>query len=168
MGVSNHDRNQNIHFFNLGLSGKNEIHLTKGWNMKTASTIYQMLEHQHGATVLIDVLKMDIEFSEWEAIPQMLQSGFLADKVKQLAVEIHFNASDPLETFRKRVQILKNLEATDSLSYQTPGKFVRFSSRPNPWLKRLLPTLDIKKGYIGFELAWYNLRYYSTDNSAFS
>jgi hypothetical protein len=46
---------------------------------------------------------MDIEYSEWDAIPQMLRTGFLAEKVKQLAVEIHFNASDTLDNFQRRV-----------------------------------------------------------------
>ena len=116
-----------------------------------------MLKSHHGDETIIDVLKMDIEFSEWDAIPEMLQSGFLAEKVKQLAVEIHFKPDDPLETFHRRVQILGNLEATGQ---DQAGGFVRFSSRPNPWLKRPLQVLGNREGYIGIELAWYNSRYY--------
>jgi hypothetical protein len=124
MGVGDYDRSQQIHFYSLGLSGKDEVHPSTKWKMKTAWSIYQMLAPRHGVSTLIDVLKMDIEFYEWDAIPQMLRSGFLADKVKQLAVEIHFNANDTLETFKRYASILQDIEST--------GQFVRFSSRPNP------------------------------------
>ncbi|XP_046456184.1 probable methyltransferase-like protein 24 [Daphnia pulex] len=154
MGVGDYDRSQHIHFYNLGLSGKIEAHPTTKWNMKTASSIYEMLGHQ---PTLIDVLKMDVEFSEWDAIPQMLRSGFLADTVKQLAVEIHFNANDTLETFRRYAGILQDLESI--------GRFVRFSSRPNPGLKKPVSILGGKEEYIGMELTWYNSRfYYSVGN----
>jgi hypothetical protein len=66
--------------------------------MKAASSIYEMLADYHGSSTLIEVFKMDIEFYEWEVIPQMVQSGFLGDKVKQLAVEMHLNIDDSLES----------------------------------------------------------------------
>lgn len=164
MGVGDYDRSQHIHFYNLGLAGEDGLHPVTNWNMKTASSIYQMLARRHGNTTLIDVLKMDIEFSEWEAIPQMLRSGFLANKVKQLAVEIHFNADDPIETFRKYTGILQDLESLAASSSRA-GKFVRFSSRPSPGLKRTVSILGGEEAYIGLELAWYNSRfYYSVDD----
>ncbi|XP_046451527.1 uncharacterized protein LOC124199654 [Daphnia pulex] len=162
MGDNDHDESQNIHFYNLGLAAQDGIIPSKQWKMKTASSVYQMLIHRHGP-VLIDVFKMDIEFFEWEVIPQMMHSGFLAKIVKQLAVEIHFNVSDPLEIFRHRVRILQDLEESSLSSYS--GGFIRFSSRPNPWLKRQLPILESKEDYIGLELAWYNSRYYPTPQS---
>jgi hypothetical protein len=160
MGDNDHDESQLIHFYNLGLAAQDGLNPSKQWEMKTASSIYQMLIHRHGP-VLIDVFKMDIEFFEWEVIPQMINSGFLAKNVKQLAVEIHFNINDSLEIFRHRVGILQQLEESSSLSSDS-GRFVRFSSRPNPWLKRQLPILEGKEDYIGLELAWYNSRYYPT------
>ena len=42
-----------------------------------------MLAPYHGKDAVIDYLKMDIEFAEWEAIPQIISSGMLA-KVRQL------------------------------------------------------------------------------------
>ena len=164
MGVGDYDRSQQIHFYSIGLSGKDEVHPSKKWKMKTAWSIYQMLEPRHGASTLIDVLKMDIEFYEWDAIPQMLRSGFLADKVKQLAVEIHFNANDTLETFQSRARILQDLETSETSSHPDKagaGRFVRFSSRPNPWLKRPISILGGEEDYIGLELAWYNSRFYN-------
>jgi hypothetical protein len=83
MGANDHNRTSKIHFFNLGLAKENG-QSPNGWKMKTASSIYEMLADYHGSSTLIDVFKMDIEFYEWEVIPQMVQSGFLRDKVKQL------------------------------------------------------------------------------------
>ena len=152
IGVENHNRTKNIHFYNIGLSGMDGIN-SSGWKMKTASSIYKMLAKSHGSSTLIDVFKMDIEYSDWDAIPQMLRTGFLAEKVKQLAVEIHFNASDTLDNFQRRVGILQDLEGN--------GNFIRFSSRPNPWLLRSISILGDRQEYIGLELAWYNSRYYN-------
>lgn len=151
MGVGDYNRSQHIQFYNLGLSGKSEAHPITQWNMKTASSVYEMLGHH---PTPVDVFKMDVEFYEWDAIPQMLRSGFLADKVKQLAVEIHFNANDTLETFRRYAGILQDLESSS-------GRFVRFSSRPNPWLRRPVSILGGKEDYVGMELAWYNSRFYN-------
>lgn len=156
MGEEDHDESQYIHFYNLGLAGKNGRHPSNGWKMETASSIYQKLLPYHGS-VAIDIFKMDIEFSEWEVIPEMMKSGFLANHVKQLAVEIHFDPNDSLATFRNHVHILQKLE---SASPSDAGQFIRFSSRPNPWLKRELSILHGKEDYIGLELAWYNSRYF--------
>ena len=159
MGVKDHNRTEKIHFYNIGLSGVDGLHPTKGWNMKTASSIYDMLATSHGSSAVIDILKMDIELSEWEAIPQMLRSGFLSDKVKQLAVEIHFDAGDSLETLRRYVRILQDLEAMTGT--ERAGKFIRFSSRPNPWCKKPISILNGKEEYFAMELAWYNSKFYS-------
>jgi len=151
MGGEDFDRSEYVHFHNFGLGGKNGAHPVHGlFVLYTLKTIYQILAPVHGH-VPIDSLKMDIEFSEWDAIPQMIDSGFLQDHVKQLAVEIHFNKDDSLEKFRQYYRILKSLENAG---------FVRFSSRINPWLKRHIDVLG-KDEYIGLELAWYNNRFYS-------
>jgi hypothetical protein len=130
-----------------------------------------MLADHHGNTTLIDVFKMDIEYAEWEVIPQMLQSRFLADKVKQLAVEIHFKADDSLPVFRQRIRIIQDLEssiisrnnpAADE-AHSAAGGFVRFSSRPNP--VQLTSKFTVLAGtnqseYMALELSWYNSRFY--------
>lgn len=48
MDVKTHDRSPNIHFYNIGLAGENRLDQTTGWNLKTASSIYQMLSSRHG------------------------------------------------------------------------------------------------------------------------
>ncbi|XP_057368115.1 probable methyltransferase-like protein 24 [Daphnia carinata] len=157
MNVSDHDRSQFIHFFRLGLDGQDRLHPSKGWQMRTVTSIYDMLKSQHGELALIDVLKIDVEFAEWDALPQMANSGFLADKVKQLVVEIHLEADVPLQVLRHRVQIIRNLEAKVQGSV---GGFVRFSSRPNPFFPIPAQVSQYKKGEIFIDLAWYNSRYF--------
>ena len=112
---------------------------------------------------------MDIEYNEWEVLPQMLQSGFLANKVKQLAVEIHFSPGDSLENYQKRVRILQDLESMDQTSSgsdgdykQVAGGFVRFSSRINPRLKQSIKILGNKSDFIGYEVTWYNSKFYNS------
>jgi hypothetical protein len=69
---------------------------------------------------------MNVEFAEWQVIPQMLFSGFLADKVKQLAVEIHFKEDDPLETCQCHIRVLQQLESTSSVSNKKKRKICPF------------------------------------------
>jgi hypothetical protein len=182
LGVDDqHNRTELIHFYNLGLAAHDGLHPIKKWKMKTADSIYQMLADRHGNTALIDVFKMDIEYAEWEVLTQMLQSRFLAEKVKQLAVEIHFSVSVPLTVFRQRVRIIQDLEssiisrnnpAADSSASRhagggdeahPAGGFVRFSSRPNPI--QLTSKFAVLAGqnqseYMALELSWYNSRFY--------
>ena len=51
--------------------------------VRRLSTIMQSLDHNH-----IDVLKLDVEGSEFEAVPDLLDSGI---RVEQLLVEIHYH-----------------------------------------------------------------------------
>ncbi|XP_045202151.2 probable methyltransferase-like protein 24 isoform X2 [Mercenaria mercenaria] len=78
---------EHIWFYRWGLGGKNEIN-SKQWNMKTLDTIRRELGHTNRT---IDLLKIDIEGDEWNAIPQMISSGAL-DDVRQISMETHFSA----------------------------------------------------------------------------
>ena len=78
MNVGIHNHSKNIHFYNFGLGDRDYVTKDdRNWTMKTLSSIYQMLVPLHG-NVVIDYLKMDIEFSEWDVIPQIISSGMLA------------------------------------------------------------------------------------------
>lgn len=148
MGLQDHARSERIFFFNMGLREEGStLKFPKSWNMKSFSDIYKMLKQDHGP-IPIDVLKMDIELSEWDVIPSLIESGMI-DKIKQLAVEIHFSPDDTAEVFSSYYHKLKALEEAG---------FYRFSSRINPWLKRRISALG-REDYIGFELAWYNSKY---------
>ena len=64
-------------------------------------TIMQKLGHAH-----LDVLKMDIEGSEFEAVPDMIRSGISVD---QLLVEIHYHF--PSRSFRQGLALIHQLKA---------------------------------------------------------
>ncbi len=51
---------------------------------------------------------MDIESSEWEALPNMLADGIL-NNVKQLGIEIHVH-SRKVGDLHQRMELLKRLE----------------------------------------------------------
>ena len=129
MGANDHNRTSKIHFFNLGLAKENG-QSPNGWKMKTASSIYEMLDDYHGSSTLIDVFKMDIEFYEWEVIPQMVQSGFLRDKVKQL---------DSFLIILQRIvdilisTILWRITRNESASFKTLNRWIQHIFRFRRW-----------------------------------
>ena len=43
---------------------------------------------------MIDLLKIDIEASEWESLPQMVKNNFLGNTVKQIVIELHFYSNN--------------------------------------------------------------------------
>ena len=142
------DRSPSIHFYKIGLSAQDtdDDYVTE-WKLRTLSSLYDMLKVKHGS-VAIDYLKMDIEYAEWAAIRQILRSGMF-DRVKQLAVEIHFKTEMPLSTEYVRicVNIIKSIEDYG---------LVRFSSRVNTYVEGIL--FD-RFNYLAFELTWYNPKF---------
>ena len=78
-------------------------------------------------------------------------SGMLS-KVRQLAVEFHWDKDADLSVFQGYVALLKSLE----------NKMVRFDSKYNPWgrgFKRgtKVPALSDYTGPWAFEIAWYQV-----------
>lgn len=147
MKAEDHDRGKSIHFFKIGISSENSSN-KKGWKLQTLDSIYEMLQPRHGPAV-IDYLKMDIEYDEWAALPQILESGIL-DRVRQMAVEVHLPLDDSLSKLRERVKILKRIEDYG---------MIRFDSKLNPWYSgnfKLLSHLKLPRGY---EIAWYNKKF---------
>jgi len=120
MGRRDFDRTKHIHFHNIGLAGKNgpdDQH--KCWNMKTLSSIHEMLIPVHG-DILIDVLKMDVEFSELQAIPQMIHSGFLQSHDQAVSRRNPFSQKRPFGDFSAllpRNRVLRLLERSDFVNF---------------------------------------------------
>ena len=67
-----------------------------GWQMYTFTDIRRQLGH---VNTRIQVVKMDIEHSEWGVIPEMFQSGEM-NRIKQLLIEWHFAVPINLEKLR--------------------------------------------------------------------
>ncbi|CAH1796447.1 unnamed protein product [Owenia fusiformis] len=87
MKKESHMRSPSISFHNKGLSGKNEKNWL-GWEMKTMSTL---LKENGDDKKIIDILKIDCEYCEWEALSTMLDDGVL-NNVKQLVFEWHITS----------------------------------------------------------------------------
>lgn len=146
MNTSSHNHSRKIHFYDWGLSDRNEIR-PNHWTMKSLDSIYQSLQHQ---SRIIDYLKLDIETSEWSVLPQIVSSGMM-DRVRQLGVEIHLipdGRQSQLDDLRRRVKVLQSLEDYG---------LVRFDSKYNPWS---LDWWEIDGsewlGNNAYEIAWYN------------
>ncbi|XP_065570575.1 uncharacterized protein LOC136033670 [Artemia franciscana] len=97
MGVASHRHSLKIFFYNQGLSNFDGV-IQKGhqyWKMATFSSLLKQNNHTHST---IHILKIDVEGSEHEAIPDMIRSGNL-NNVCQILLEIHNFAGLTLEKY---------------------------------------------------------------------
>ena len=145
IGFKPHRHSKSITFFDIGLSGKDYTN-ENNWNLRTLSTVYKKLLPMHGDKI-IDYLKMDVEKSEWDALPQILRSGML-NKVRQMTAEFHLSKNSSLQQYRKLAAIVKSIEDA--------GMF-RFDSKYNPWEMDTVPGLDNYYGSLDFEIAFYHV-----------
>ncbi|XP_046381672.2 probable methyltransferase-like protein 24 [Haliotis rufescens] len=102
MKQASHQRSQHVRFLKLGISGTDK---RKGaWQLHTLRSFKKMLNH---TGKVIDVLKIDVEFSEWPSLPDMTTSGELF-KVKQLLIEYHGGCGNK-DNCIKILKILKDI-----------------------------------------------------------
>ena len=153
MTVGDHDHTAAIHFYNLGFSSRDYTN-GNGWRFRSLSSAYEMLKSKHGDRT-IDYLKLDIEYDEWIVIPNIIKSGMM-NKVRQLAIEIHLPVEDSLCKMRERVNIVRSIEEQG---------MVRFDSKINPWFYGTFIHLGVS-GYRGYEIAWYNSKFYPANNKS--
>lgn len=81
-----HTRLERIYFFPIGLGGEKQN--TLGKKKFPLQTYKQFLERFNHTQTVIDILKIDIEYSEWASLDSMIHDGSLVN-VKQLQLEIH-------------------------------------------------------------------------------
>lgn len=152
MSKDDHQHSKTIWFFKLGLGDEDtDKHSKTSWKMRTLSSIYENLKKKHGDKI-IDVLKIDIEFSEWETLPQIYQSGILK-RVKQIAMDVHMDSRGSLEKYKQYYETIRSLERDHG--------FYRFSSRPSPWGNVFMQAWG-RRANFAFEMAWYNSRFINT------
>jgi hypothetical protein len=144
MGMDQHDHSKGIHFYNWGLSNRDEYNIYENWTVRSLSSIYETLSARHGRKP-IDYLKIDIEFYEWIALPQIMESGMLS-KIRQLGIEVHLDHRDQIDKYREWAKILRALEKKG---------MIRFDSKYNPWSAGNFTELELW-GSFGHEIAWYN------------
>ncbi|XP_041358400.1 methyltransferase-like protein 24 [Gigantopelta aegis] len=128
MNVNDHFRQPSIYFHATGLDGsdaKSQNHPT--WKMGRLQTIIKKLGHTNST---IDLIKIDIEESEWSAFPDMVLSNSL-NRVKQFCFEIHFFLPTPVRDpdpwrYHSGLLLFKNLY---NLGFRI------FKSHGNPWCR---------------------------------
>ncbi|BFZ00525.1 hypothetical protein BsWGS_03564 [Bradybaena similaris] len=121
------ERSKLVHFYKIGLSDSSTTTQDK-WKMKTLADIRTMLGHDN---VTIDVIKMDIEWSEWPAIPEMIRSGQLKS-VRQLMVEYHLVGTSR-RYMLPRLQTIQAVERAGFKKYyvhKNPACVTRISGFP--------------------------------------
>ena len=136
------NRSSGIHFYKIGLGARDETN-SKGWKILTLGSIRELLGHQDR---VIDYLKIDIEFGEWDVLPELMKPGKL-DQVRQLGIEIHFRSDGFLRKYQELAGILWSLERENGM--------IRFDSKANPWYSGHFSKVGIQ-GSFGYEIAWYN------------
>lgn len=106
----------------------------------------------------IDVLKIDIEYSEWESLNAMIKEGSLQN-VKQLVFEIHTKelhiGGAPSKT-KDYIHYWKTLTALERWG------FWRWKSHPNP-SGRYRSQRTNRIGHCCFELYYINVKYMDTN-----
>jgi len=145
MKMKSHMHSKGVRFHDIGLDDRDYLDPTTGWRLKSLSTIYQHLQH---TGKIIDYLKLDIEFAEWRALPQILQSGMLK-QVRQLHVEIHLRRNDSLQLLRSHAAVLKSIE---------DAGMIRFDSKSNPYYRGIISALNQHTDIsLGYDIAWYQI-----------
>jgi hypothetical protein len=84
LGKDNHKPYDLMWYHNTGMAGTNGINSQK-WKVRTFGGMLTEMGHTQ---TTIDILKIDIEYSEWDAFEAMFLEGSLAN-VKQLMFEYH-------------------------------------------------------------------------------
>ncbi|XP_005107106.2 methyltransferase-like protein 24 [Aplysia californica] len=95
MNTSDHKRNDNVTFHNMGLGSSNSdafnprrdmyVQDNQKWRMRTLKSVVQMLKHEQR---VIDVLKIDVEGHEWAVMENMMETDMF-QYVRQFMLEYH-------------------------------------------------------------------------------
>ena len=154
MNKGDHDHSSKIHFYKLGLGPKDSNSTAVGWTLKTLDSIYRMLKPRHGEKI-IDYLKIDIEWNEWDALKQILATEMFS-KVRQLSVEFHLpHQSD--EAGSNMAMTLQDNRSLVALVQCIEKKMTRFASRGIPWGDRKIKSFNNYEGNVCFEMSFYQI-----------
>lgn len=84
MKVESHRRGNNIWFYKQGISGSDTVN-SNGWQLHTLESFIRTFNE---TDVMIDYLKIDVEYSEWSTLEHVLNTTVLS-RVKQFGLETH-------------------------------------------------------------------------------
>ncbi|XP_059144216.1 uncharacterized protein LOC131931437 [Physella acuta] len=127
-GQDHYNRSDKVHFYKIGLDGKSYTN-SKNWNMLTFADIRKKLHHEN---THIDLVKMDIENSEWPAIMDMTSSGALGG-VRQFLIEYHMDGTTRGD-LQPRLKAVQAIEAAG---------FRKFYSHKNEFNKYTVPGFPV-------------------------
>jgi hypothetical protein len=145
MGMDHHDHIPgNVHFYNWGLGDRDKFDHHLNRTFRCLSSIYDELSYRHDKKI-IDFLKLDFEYSEWIALPEIIESGILSNAL-QLGMEIHLDSNDSL---KQHVYLAKLLRTIEKMG------MVRFDSEYNPWFIGNFTQFPLASS-LEYEIAWYN------------
>ena len=117
MRVESHNRSNLVHFYKIGLSSRTR-RWTNGWKMYTFSDIRKLLGHED---VHIDVVKMDIENSEWGVVAAMVRAGEFKH-FKQFLIEYHLRS-------QANLKVLQDIDKEGFRSFYTHKNHVYCDSK---------------------------------------
>ncbi|XP_059176349.1 probable methyltransferase-like protein 24 [Physella acuta] len=129
-GLDHYNRSNHVHFYKIGLDGKTYTN-SRNWTLMTLSDIRKKLRHENTP---VDLIKMDIEHSEWPSIMEMTSSRAL-DGVRQFLVEYHMKGFSR-ENLLPRMKAMKAIEAAG---------FRRFYSHKNVFTKSTVPGFPVQR-----------------------
>ncbi|KAK2149895.1 hypothetical protein LSH36_432g00010 [Paralvinella palmiformis] len=151
ISLPEHEHSELVKFFPVGLSARNMEKIYSG-NVIKLKTLSSLLEELSDTKKTIDFLKIDVEDSEWDVMPEMLRSGSL-DNVKQLALELHTKADTTIQDYRLYLETLYTLESRG---------FKKWTYHLNPRCTYHLP--DINRYFSHCQEVYYvNLDYLTPD-----
>ncbi|XP_041370850.1 methyltransferase-like protein 24 isoform X2 [Gigantopelta aegis] len=127
MSMKTQRRKRKNMFYKIGIGGKDETN-DKKWQLMTLTSIRKMLNHSKS---IIDVLKMDVEKSEWASVPSMLEAGELKT-VRQLLLEFHTGWQKTYEEGLSKLKLMSDLEQHG---------FRRFAVNKNPSCMLRIPRI---------------------------
>jgi len=107
----------NTHFSHVRRSGLFDRRPAVPGQVRRLSTIMNSLGHRR-----IDVLKIDVEGAEFDALPDFLTSGIQID---QLLVEIHYHF--PSQSFRKGLALIDQIKSIGMRCFDVSPRGFEFS-----------------------------------------
>jgi hypothetical protein len=81
-----HKRGNHIWFYKAGLSGTDIDKNAYGWKLRTLESF---ANETGDSNKVIDILKIDAEYAEWEGLEAEIKGSGVLSRTKQLAVEFH-------------------------------------------------------------------------------
>ncbi|XP_070196828.1 probable methyltransferase-like protein 24 [Littorina saxatilis] len=154
MTVDSHQHSSKVTYYKIGLGGEGgkleevgeKLKSKNHWRVESFSDIKTLLGHKDK---ILDVVKIDIEASEWPALAHMAQTGEL-NKVRQLLMEFHVFGGKDAEVIRRRLAVIRMLEKAGFRVFYT------WQYAGWPGIERMTGTYPVMRT-ITYEVSFVNI-----------